>query len=306
MQTDANRRVMARAGMAACALIVLAAGCAAPPPPPAAAPRAAAPAARAPMARPAVPPRVMLLIDEKNLGTVATSEVEALAAAALREQNVPVVDQDMVRSNIKRDQQILKMAGDNRGAATVGLQYGAEVIVVGEAVAKPSARRIAESNLRTYQAVVTLRAVRTDTSETIASASESESVIGLDDAVGGSQALRGAALRSLDALLPQILDAWARSGGARGSRLTLTIGGVDQMWKLKALRDSLRGRPGAVAGVVQRSYTAGSAVFEVETRMPVEALAEALVLEPPEGLRLQVLDTGAGRIELRAMAVGTP
>jgi hypothetical protein len=249
---------------------------------------------------------VMLLIDEKNLGTVATSEVEALAAAALREQNVPVVDQDMVRSNIKRDQQILKMAGDNRGAATVGLQYGAEVIVVGEAVAKPSARRIAESNLRTYQAVVTLRAVRTDTSETIASASESESVIGLDDAVGGSQALRGAALRSLDALLPQILDAWARSGGARGSRLTLTIGGVDQMWKLKALRDSLRGRPGAVAGVVQRSYTAGSAVFEVETRMPVEALAEALVLEPPEGLRLQVLDTGAGRIELRAMAVGTP
>ena len=40
-------------------------------------------------------------------------------------------------------QQLLKMAGDPRGAAALGLQFGADVVIMGEVVAKPSARRIA-------------------------------------------------------------------------------------------------------------------------------------------------------------------
>ena len=54
-------------------------------------------------------PRVMLLVDEKNLGSIATSEVEAMGTGLLREQNVQVVDQDMVRSNIAKDQELLKL-----------------------------------------------------------------------------------------------------------------------------------------------------------------------------------------------------
>lgn len=285
---------------------LLAAGCAAPPKP-VYRPAAAAAAPRAAEILPSYKlPRVMLLIDEKSLGTIPTAEVEAMATSMLLDRNVPVVDQDMVRANINKGQQMLKMAGDNRGAAALGLQFGAEVIIIGEAVAKPSARRIAESNLRTYQAVATLRAVRTDNSGTIASASEDASVIGLEDVSGSSKALKAAGQKSLDRIIPGLIEAWRHSGGTAGgvslNRIALTVGGVDQVWKIKAVREQLQALGDKTQNVTQRSYTAGVAVFDLESTVPAEQLSETLVLKPPQGLKFQVLDVGPGRINLRAVS----
>jgi hypothetical protein len=250
-------------------------------------------------------PRVMLLIDEKSLGTIPTAEVEALAVSKLLAENVTVVDQDMVRAEIAKGQKMLKMAGDNRGAVALGLQFGADVVIMGEAVAKPSARRIAESNLRTYQAVATLRAVRTDNSMTIASASEDSSIIGLEDVAGSSKALKGAGEKALDALIPELLTAWKEgraAGAVRGAvPVSITVGGVDQMWKVKAVREGFESLSG-VREVAQRSYTAGVAEFMVEASVPAEQLSEAIVLSPPKGLKMQVLEVGPGKIGLRVVA----
>ena len=292
-------------------LLLLLAGCVTPTGPaqapaasrPAPAPR---PTVRKQSLAPSFLPRVMIIVDEKSLGTIATAEVEAMAVKKLIAQNVPVVDQDMVRANIARSRQMLITAGDNRGAAALGTQFGADIVLIGEAVAKPSARRISDTNLRSYQAVATLRAVRTDNSATLAAASEDVTVVGLEDVSGSAKALRGAGEKALDALLPDMLAKWTPGGdpgaGAFVHRVELTVGGVDQLWKLKALRDSLRGRPSDVRGVAQRSYTAGVAEFSMESALPPEELAEALVLSPPDGLKLQVLDIGGGRIQARAVA----
>jgi hypothetical protein len=248
-------------------------------------------------------PHVMLLIDEKSLGTIATAETEAMAVQMLLDNRLQVVDQDMVRANLKKDQQMLKSVGDNRGAAALGLQYGAEIIIVGEAVAKPSARRIAESNLRTYQAVVTLRAIRTDNSETLGSASETASIVGLDDVGGSSQALKAAGKPALEKLIPAMTAKWEAGGGAEGGNsISVTIGGIDQAWKLKAVRECLRGMTDVIANVVQRSYTAGMAVFEIESVIPSQQLSEKLVLAAPSGLKFQVLDVGSAKIQIRAVA----
>ena len=280
-------------------------GCRTPPPAPLAESAPPAPVAVAPPAAMHMQPRVMFVIDEQSLGTIATAEVEAMGIALLIEQNARVVDQDMVRANLGKTQDVLKRAGDNRGAAALGQQYGADIIVIGEAVAKPSARRIAESNLRTYQAIVTLRAVRTDNSATIASASEDASIIGLDDVAGSSKALKAAGQKCYAVLFPKMLDVWAKepagSAGAKGTiRTTLTVGGVDQAWKLKAIREKLRSTPRLISNVTQRTYTTGIAEFELDLLSPTEEVAEALVLSPPTGLKFQLLDVGPGKISLRA------
>ena len=292
-------------------LLLLLAGCATPPPPPSAPARmraAPAPAAAAKTVAPTFLPRVMVIVDEKSLGTIATAEVEAMAVKKLTALDVPVVDQDMVRANIARSQQMLATAGDNRGAAALGTQFGADIVLIGEAVAKPSARRIADTNLRSYQAVATLRAVRTDNSATLAAASEDVTQVGLEDVSGSAKALRAAGEKALDAILPDMLAKWT-PGNAAGNaanafphRVEMTVGGVDQMWKLKAIRDNLRGRTQEVRNVAQRSYTAGVAEFSLESALSPEELSEALVLAPPEGLKLQVLDVGGGRIQARAVA----
>ncbi len=291
------------------AVLAVVAGCASPPEPTAGYDTTPAPpAAVQPAAAPAggALPRVMVLVDEKSLGTIPTEETAALTAHRLLAAGFTVVNQDMARSNIKREQELRKMAGDARGAAVLGLEFGADVVIMGDAVAKPSARRIAESNLRTYQAVVTLQAIRTDNSAVLATASEDASVIGVDDAAGSSKALKAAAAKSVDALLPAMTAAWQRSGaaasGAFPHRVTLSVGGVDQMWKLKAVREHLRGMNEAARNVTQRSYTAGLAVFDLETAEPPEEFAERLVLAPPAGLKMQVLNLGPGKIDLRAVA----
>lgn len=245
-------------------------------------------------------PKVMILVDEKSLGTVATSEIEALAVRKLAEQQVDTVDQDMVRANLKRVQQALKGAGDTRGAAALGREFGADVVLIGEAVCKPSARRIAESNLRTYQAVATLRAVRTDNSVNLASASEDVSVVGLDDVSGSAKALRAAGEKALDGLIPTMLKKWSEGGGSVNN-LDITIGGVDQIWKLQAVREALRNRPSDISSVMQKSYAQGVAIFRVESRLPSEELAEALVLHPPDGLKVQVVEITPAALSLRAV-----
>lgn len=252
-------------------------------------------------------PRVLLMVDEKSLGSIPTSEIESLAARLLLQQNIPVVDQDMVKANIAKGQQLLKMAGDARGAAALGMQFGADVVIMGEAVAKPSARRIADSNLRTYQAVATLRAVRTDNAATLASASEDVSIIALDDISGSAKALRGAGQKSFETLIPAMVEAWEKGGGVGGSETALThivvtIGGMDQMWKLKALRETLHSFGTKAQNVVQRNYTAGVAIFDLDSTLAAEEFSEALVLKPPEGLKLQVLNVSAGKVDLRAVA----
>lgn len=252
-------------------------------------------------------PKVMVLVDEKSLGTVATSEIEALAVRLLGEKQVETVDQDMVRANLQRTQQAMKGAGDDRGAAALGREFGADVVLVGEAVAKPSARRIGESNLRAYQAAVTLRAVRTDNSVNLASASEDVSVVALDDVSGSAKALKEAGRKSLDVLIPLMMDKWARgapagAGAAAGTvNVEITVGGVDQVWKLKSVREALRARKDEVDTVTQRSYAQGLAVFRVASRLPSEELAEALVLKPPDGLRMQVIEVTPGAMSLRAV-----
>ena len=260
----------------------------------------------APRARPSAQmPRVMILVDEQSLGTIPTAEVEAMAIRMLLDQGVQVVDQDMTQSNLAKGQELFRMAGDNRGAAALGLQFGADVILIGEVVAKPSARRISDSNLRSYQAVATLRAVRTDNSVTMASASEDATVIGLEDVVGSAKAIRAAGQKSLEQIIPALLQSWVRSGGKSTPQLlhvTLHVGGVDQLWKLRAIREQLKGMPREATDIVQRSYTTGAAVFELDSLVAIEELAEAIVLHPPADIQFQVLDIGASSIHLKIVS----
>jgi hypothetical protein len=255
-------------------------------------------------------PKVILLIDEKSLGTIPTAEVEALATRLLLDQQVNVVDQDMIKANLQKTQQSLRNAGDNRGASALGQQFGADVIIIGEAVAKPSARRIGDSNLRTYQAVATLRAVRTDNSATIAASSEDASIVGLDDVAGSSKALKACGQKCLAVLIPSMLKAWtektAPSAAGKAVPVELTIGGVDQLWKLKAIRDRLRGMSESIQTSTQKQYSAGLALFNLESLISAEELSEKLVLNPPDGLKMQVLEITPGKINLKVTIVEKP
>lgn len=251
-------------------------------------------------------PKVMVMVDEKALGSVSTSEIETMAVKVLGEKGIETVDQNMVQNNLERIQKAFRGAGDSRAAAAMGREFGAEVILIGEAVAKPNAAKIGETNLRSYMATASFRAVRIDNSVNIASAAESATVIAMDDLTGSSKALRAAGGKALDVIVPAIVAKWrdpSAAVGTSGGKTTveLTVGGMDQIWKLKATRECLKGRKKVISSVSQKSYAQGVAIFRVESSLPAEELAEELVIHPPEELKVQVVEIRPAAINLRVV-----
>lgn len=250
-------------------------------------------------------PKVLLMIDEKSLGTIATSETESMAIRMLQDNSLSVVDQDMVRANQQKIQSMMKSSGDARAAAAIGLEFGADIVIVGDAVAKPSARRIAESNFRAYEAATTLKAVRTDNSAVLASASESATTPALDDVSGGAKALKTASEKALSKLIPEMIESWKTNAGTKSAsgtgRVVINFGGMDQIWKLKAVREQMKSMTEAMNNVAQKSYSMGAAIFEADALIPTEELAEELVMNPPEGLKLQALSIVAGKLDMRVV-----
>lgn len=250
-------------------------------------------------------PKVIVMVDEKNLGTISTSEVESMAIEMLSEKGIETVDQTMVANNLERVQKALRGAGDNRAAAAMGREFGAEVVLIGEAVAKPNAAKIGDSNLRSYQASVTFRAIRVDNAVNIATASEKASVVAMDDVTGGSKALCEAGKKALKKVIDGLIRKWngasISTGEAEKVNIELTVGGMDQIWKLKAMRQQLKKMKNSASSVTQKSYAQGAAVFNVVSLLPAEELAEELVMHPPEELKIQIIEIHPAAISLRVV-----
>jgi len=250
-------------------------------------------------------PKVIVMVDEKNLGTISTSEVEAMAIEMLSDKGIETVDQTMVANNLERVQKALRGAGDNRAAAAMGREFGAEVVLMGEAVAKPNAAKIGDSNLRSYQASVTFKAIRVDNAVNIATASEKASVVAMDDVTGGSKALCEAGKKALTKVIDGLVRKWngtsIATGEAEKINIELTVGGIDQIWKLKAMRQQLKKMKKSTASVTQKSYAQGAAVFKVVSLLPAEEFAEELVMHPPEDLKVQIVEIHPATISLRVV-----
>jgi hypothetical protein len=243
-------------------------------------------------------PRVMVMIDEKNLGAYTTAESEKVITQHLLDRGFDIVDAEMVRTSIDRDKILQGMTSGPQAAASLGLQFGAEVIIVGKAVAKGSAEQIEDSTLRSYQAQVSLRAVRTDTAGVLGFESGSGARVHVDDAVGGSKAIRAATEPLIAALLPKILAAWSGPGASPSRKIKLVIGNVSQIWQVSAIKDLLRKNIRHVDEVVQRNFVSGTAVFEVTYRSDSQALAEALTMAKSSYFRLKVVGVSPGKLDM--------
>ena len=258
------------------------------------------------LAASAATPKVMVMVDEKALGSISTSEIETMAVKMLSEKGVETVDQSMVQANLERIQKALRGTGDSRAAAVMGREFGADVMLIGEAVAKPNAAKIGDSNLRSYMASASFRAVRVDNSVNIASASETATVVAMDDITGSSKALKAAGEKALKTVVPELVKKWENPNAAgtayeKRREIEITVGGMDQIWKLKETRVRLKNMKKEVESVTQKSYAQGAAIFRVKSFLPAEELAEALVLNPPNDLKVQVVEIHETALSLRVV-----
>lgn len=156
------------------------------------------------------PPRVMVLVQEHGVGGTESEETQAVAVELLLQNKMPVVDRGVVQANLKKIQSILAASGDEQGASAVGMQYGADVIVRGEARAKQAAANVGGSNLKSYQGTVSLRAIHSDDGQVLATVSDTATVLALDDDAGSPKVIRVAAAKALQRLIRDTKSAWVQ------------------------------------------------------------------------------------------------
>lgn len=236
----------------------MAAGCATAPPLPAAKP-AAEPLRTTP------PPRVIVLLNEKDAGGAAAAEAESAAVNYLVAHNIPVVDRAVVQSNQEKIQALLALAGDDQGAAAIGMQFGADVILRGEAEARQTAAGIRGSKLNSYQGKLDLRAIDADDGQILAAAAAAVPAIAMDAVNGSAQALQSAAARALPELLPKLLAAWdtkaenkVRHPGRTGMSLSAALRPADADSAAVELPKPPRGRKTPVAAIWRLTAQTGA------------------------------------------------
>lgn len=174
-------------------------------------------------------------------------------------------------------------------AREIGRLAGAEVVVVGRAIAKPLGE-LAIDNGTFYSAVanVSARAVRTDSGEVIAAAEfTSTAGKGFEQTTAGRNALSEGGRQLARDLFTKIGRVWAREqSGVK--RISMVVKGVDDYARLAAFKNVLVNSVKGVKDVQQRSMEDGRAELEVQLAGTSEGFATDLATRKFQGYACKV------------------
>ena len=249
-------------------------------------------------------PRMMVIIDEK-IGSAESgyspnlSESETVIIQKFTEKGFNFVDQTTVKKNIKRNMALQAIAGDDSAAAAIGLEYGAEAVIIGNAVAKLAGKGIAGTEMKSIHASVTARAVKADTGEILATASEKGATAHLDETVGGALAIKKASEKIASNLIDQIITKWSGEVGGQ-TTVQLVITGIDFV-SLNKFKTIIQSQVRGVLKLNQRSFTAGVAVIDIETRTNAQSMAEELAMKNFETFKVEIIGLSANKIDMRVI-----
>ncbi len=249
-------------------------------------------------------PRFMILIDEKNMGTYSMNDAERIITDFLSAKGAEVVDAELVKTNVNRNKALHAMTSDPRAAAALGLQFGADIIIVGKAIAKGSAEHVRNSSMRSYRASVTLKAIKTDTAEVLATGTNTVAKLHVDDIAGGSAAIQDATTPLIKKLGRNLFNKLQKVATAKSRNIHLLIGSVSQIWQVAALKKMLRENISGVEDVVQRSFVSGVASFDVYWRGDSQALAEELTLAKPGYFKVKVVSVSPNKLDAKLVQSG--
>ena len=251
-------------------------------------------------------PTVMVVIEEKVAGVFGTTgwetvgQAESTLAERLTAAGFQVMDPQTVRRNIARDKALRLLEGDEKAAALAGLQFGAQIVVTGQAISKNAGGKLLGTNMQTLQATVQARAVSSDDGHVIATRSAQGSQAHIDEVQGGALAIEKATREVADGLIADMRAAVSRPAAAPRD-LTLVIAGLVSYRHLAFIRQFLEsGLPG-VKGVQVRQFAQGTAELAVQFAGKSTVVADDLASRKFTGFRLEPISVTPNRIDLQAV-----
>ena len=249
-------------------------------------------------------PRLMVLIAEQNVGqlhpsyswdSVDLSVAETVFQSNFLQDGFTFVDRGAVRGELKT---ITTRGTDlnNKMAARLGQQVDAELVIVGKAFAK-AAGNVAGTSMKSLQANITARAIRTDNGMVIASATEHGAAVHIDDITGGSEAIKKATEKLAENLKTQIIAKWQSEISSAGL-VSLTVRQIKSYADFMKLKDALKEEVRGVKNVYIRKMENGMAQMDIEFAGSALSLADNLAVKKFTGFSLDVTAVGQNSLEM--------
>ncbi|MDZ7262809.1 MAG: hypothetical protein ONB05_11990, partial [candidate division KSB1 bacterium] len=212
-----------------------------------------------------------------------------------------VVDPATVRANIKRAQALAALEGDNKAAAAIGQSFEAEVVITGKAIAKVASTQLKVlGDMKSCQANVTARVVKTDVGTVIATGSQHAPAVHIDEITGGTQAIEKASKKLAEELIEKILKKW-REEFYTMTTVKLQLTGVQSPSQLNDFKGVLKYYIRGIKDVYQRNVAGGAAELDVKITGNADQLARELERKDLGKFKVQIGGISPNRINLKLM-----
>lgn len=237
-------------------------------------------------------PRVMVVVRE--IGNGATLEdagssgsmFETLLLDQFRRKGFPVVDAGTAAGILQRDRLLLILEGDERTAALVGLEAGAEIMVSGTVNVSREQRMIAGAAREIHVFRVNCRAINTRTAAVLGASAATTEV-----PFSESQARSQASDRTAEQLVSAILQGWTTSGNT-----TVIVASNADYSRMQDLSSRIRTGIRGVTEVLARDLTGSRATLEVISTTSSREIMDGL---SAIGGGFTITGVAGNRVELR-------
>jgi len=158
--------------------------------------------------------KVVILISEKSLTSSETLSFwdvlpisEAALAQNFSEQGVSLIHRDLVKETVSEENVLAAVNGDVNAAVQIGLKVGADIVILGNAIASRLESR-AEATESAIQTTISVRVISALTSTVIAAKSEFSTAYNEELLAGELEAFGGASRKLSQFLLRSLERYW--------------------------------------------------------------------------------------------------
>lgn len=242
-------------------------------------------------------PRMMVIVEEKFNGAaddhkVAQTELEAQFIAA----GFPFVDRATVEKIVKKNRRKISdaLGGNNSAARELGVDAGAEIILVGSSRVK-EAGKIAGSQLISVQADLNVRVIDINTGKILTADQQHGAYPHINAESGGVQDVKKAVTPLREKLVSDIVSLWDIN---RANTIALLVTGLDYE-KLMVLRGELTEKVRGVKTVNPKGSAGKAAKLEIEFEGSSFDLADRL-LTSGLSIKLKIGDVKPNALDVSA------
>ena len=245
-------------------------------------------------------PTIMVLIEEDYTDmtpagmSIAETEVSSLLAA----QGFDLVDKAQMEAIKRRNQAALALGGNVAAAQSLGLDLGAQYVVIGKAIVQDIGEAYPGSGLKSLQASLQLKIIQTNTGIVLGSVVKNGVSAHISPVTGASTALRQSAQKAVDEYLVDTITNSFQDYLNNGAPIKLHITGVNSFKEYSTIAANIETLDRVVSSKKEGwNKGGGLLILDLRFKGTSEELAELLDGSQYGTKRLEVTDFAPDRVD---------